>query len=229
MKPIIILVNPQLGENIGMTARAMGNCGLDHLRLVAPRDGWPNQDAIDAAAGADWIINKAQVFETTSDAIADLQQVYATTARSRFMVKPVITPQEMVVQLNTGLKTGILFGCEKSGLSNEDVTLADAILNIPVNSEFSSLNLAQAVLLVAHQWFLSQGIESSKTEINPASKEDLLHLFNHLETELEQVGYFFPPHKKPEMIQNFRNALVRAGLTQQEVRTFRGIIKALSK
>lgn len=229
IQPIIILVNPQLGENIGMVARAMGNSGLNHLRLVAPRDPWPNQSAIDASAGADWIIRNTQVFKSTAAAISDLQQIYATTARPRFMVKPVITPQEMMASLNANLKIGILFGCEKSGLTNEDVTLADYILTIPVNPEFSSLNLAQAVLLVAHQWFLAQNIKIQKTEITPAPKEDLLHLFEHLETKLEDAGYFFPPHKKPEMIQNFRNALIRAALTTQEIRTFRGIIKALGK
>jgi len=229
--PVIILVTPQLGENIGMVARAMGNCGLDQLRLVAPRDSWPNPDAVKAAAGADWILNQTQVFATTQKAIADLCQVYATTARSRFMEKAMVTLPKMQEKWDVVLPTGILFGCEKSGLSNEDVTLADYILTIPVNPNFSSLNLAQAVLLVAYSWFQGQGQDQVHSSMltQPAPKDELLHLFEHLEKELDQSGFFFPPHKRPEMVQNLRNALTRAGLTTQEVRTFRGIIKSLTK
>ncbi|CCQ75444.1 RNA methyltransferase [Magnetospira sp. QH-2] len=233
--PVIILVEPQLGENIGMVARAMLNCGLTQMRLVNPRDGWPNEDAINPASGATIVLDNAAVFNTTEAAIADLNRVYATTARPRGMIKDVVTARaaaaEMRAIIGQGDRCGLLFGRESKGLNNEDVVLADAILQVPLNPAFTSLNLAQAVLLAAYEWYQS-GDSSPDSELvlhktRPADKKDLIGLFEHLEKELVDVGFLYPPDKAPAMIRNLRNLFQRARLTEQEVRSLRGVIACL--
>ena len=233
--PAVILVKPQLGENIGMVARAMLNCGLTELRLVAPRDGWPSEKAEAAASGADEVIAGVKLFDTTEDAVADLQRVYATTARPRGMVKPVVTPAQAATELRAeaaaGHKTGLLFGPERSGLVNDDIALADAVLTVPLNPAFSSLNLAQAVLLVGHSWFMAaDATEARKLETNeaaPASKAEIVNFFERLETALDETGFLFPPEKRPTMVRNLRNLFHRIAPTEGEVNTLHGIISAL--
>ncbi len=238
--PIIILVEPQLGENIGMAARAMLNCGLTQLRLVNPRDGWPSEDAAAAASGADQVIDEARVFEATADAIADLQLVFATTVRARDMTNRIVPPAEAAGEIRAFMgkdgKAGVLFGPEAKGLKNDDLVLADAIIMIPVNPAFGSLNLAQAVFAVGHEWF-KVGDESPRDkaggklampkDTRPADKADLLGLFEHLEDELDKSGFFHVAEKRVVMARNLRNMLQRAGLTEQEVRTLRGVITSL--
>lgn len=237
--PAIILVRPQLGENIGMCCRAMLNNGLDDLRLVSPRDGWPSDKARAAASGADIVVDNARVFETTEEAVADLNRVYATTARPRDSSQTVMTPREAVPGMHTdadnGIRTGVMFGPEAKGLANEDVVLADAILAVPLNPSFKSLNLAQAVLCVAYEWYQA-GVDmeawredASSRGAAPASKEDLIHMFEHLEKELDDCGFLRPPEKRPAMVQNIRIMFQRAQLTDQEVRTMRGIISGLTR
>jgi len=238
--PAVILVEPQLGENIGMAARAMLNCGLTELRLVSPRDGWPNEDAVSASAGADGVINNAAVFETTSGAVADLHRVFAATARPRDMTTLVITPTQAAAEIHAFMaepenRTGILFGREAKGLKNDDIALSDAIIMAPVNPAFSSLNLAQAVFAVGHEWFKAGLADAEKTggdlaipkETRPADKAELQGLFEHLEDELKISGFFHVPEKRTVMSRNLRNLLQRAGLTEQEVRTLRGVISSL--
>ena len=238
LAPAIILSEPQLGENIGACARAMANFGLSDLRLVNPRDGWPNEKAEAMAAGAGSLIAAAQVFDSVAHAIGKLQLVYASTARDRTMAKPVLTPQEAARRLreaaSRGVQTGLLFGNERAGLANDDVALADCIVTIPTDSTgFSSLNLGQAVLLLGYEWFRA-GDETPPARIDhpgqaPASREELILLFEHLEVELEKGGFLFPPGNRPGMIRNLRSILHRAELTDQEVRTLRGVIVALTK
>lgn len=236
--PAVILVAPQLGENIGMAARAMLNCGLTELRLVKPRDGWPNEDALKASAGADGVISNAKVFETTSGAIADLGLVFAATARPRDMTTRVISPVQAAGEtlrfVQEGGDAGILFGREAKGLKNDDIALSDAIITVPVNPAFSSLNLAQAVFAVGHEWFKAvmpddaqEGDLAIPKETRPADKAELLGLFEHLEDELQISGFFHVPEKRTVMSRNLRNLLQRAGLTEQEVRTLRGVISSL--
>lgn len=234
--PTVILVAPQLGENIGTAARAMLNCGLTELRLVAPRDGWPSDKARSAASGADLVIDGAVVFEQLADAIADRTLVYATTVRERGMVKPVVTPRraaaEMHAAIAAGNRVGILFGPERMGLTNDDVSLADIIITAPVNPAFGSLNLAQAVLLVGYEWFQA-GDATPPRDLPyghsvPATREELLRLFAHLEQELDAGGFFRAEDKRPSMIRNIRAIFERAALSDQEVRTLHGIITALS-
>lgn len=235
--PTVILVKPQMGENIGAAARAMYNFGLTSLRLVAPRDGWPNEKAVTMASGADVVIEGTRVFETVADAIGDLHAVWATTARDRHMIKPVVTAAEAAANMRTqsvaGQKVGILFGGERAGLHNDDVALADTILTIPVNPAFASLNLAQAVLLVSYEWFRhadsTPAVDLDLRRTYPASREDLIMFFEHLERELDAVGFLFPPEKRPAMVRNLRNMWHRVELTYQDVQTLRGIIVALRK
>ncbi|MEM7620509.1 MAG: RNA methyltransferase [Pseudomonadota bacterium] len=250
--PKIILAEPQLGENIGMAARAMANFSLSDLWLVNPRDGWPNEMAVKAATGAHNIVHSATVFETVEDAVSDLNYILATTARPRDMVKEVITPEQaakdMHKRLALGQKVGILFGRERVGLKNDEITLADAIVMAPVNPEFASLNISQAVLLVGYEWFkysLSQtssqalGRETSfdgpgmpglnMRQSQPVEKKDLIAFFEHLEAELDQSGFLKPPEKRAAMIRNIRNMFQRMQATDQEVRTLRGIVSALTR
>lgn len=235
--PAIVLVEPQLGENIGMAARAMMNCGLMDLRLVRPRDAWPNRHAVAASSGATDIIDGARVFDTTAEAIADLQMVYATTARPRDMTTDVVTPGEAAQRMRTDavshVRSGVLFGKEAKGLTNDDVALANAILTVPLNPAFTSLNLAQAVFVLGYEWFqladdTAAAVQAIPKETRPASKAELQGLFEHLEAELDDAGFFRVREKTPIMIRNIRNVLQRARFTEQEIRTFRGIVTALS-
>ncbi len=235
--PAIILADPQLGENIGMAARAMLNCGLTDLRLIRPRDGWPNDKAIAAASGAAVVLDGVQLFETTESAIADLGLVYATTARSRHMTKDTITPRraidEICAHAAAAGRSGIIFGQESKGLHNDDVALADAVLSIPLNPSFSSLNLAQAVLLLGYEWY-SRKVDVPDQELvipkraQPAGKAELVGLFKHLEGELDACGFLRVAERRPIMVRNIRNLLQRARLTGQEVRTLRGVVDCLA-
>jgi tRNA/rRNA methyltransferase len=231
--PSFILVAPQMGENIGAAARVMANFGLTDLRLVAPRDGWPNAAAETMSAGALPDVVTATVFETVEQAIRDCGLVIATTARPRGMEKPVLGAVEAVARMRaTPGRAAILFGAERAGLPNEAVALADAILSFPVNTAFASLNLAQAVALAAHGY--AEAESSGPPEAfadaveTPATREELIGMMEHFEEELDRAGFFFPEEKRAPMVQNLRNAFTRAGWTAQEVRTFRGAIKALA-
>lgn len=235
--PVVILVNPQLGQNIGGSVRAMLNFGLSELRLVAPRDGWPNPDADSMAAGALPVLEQAKVFATTAEAVADLTYVMAATARRRELEVPVVGTNDAGAQFrawqSAGHRTGILFGPEKSGLTNEDVVLADAILTYPINPAFQSLNLAQAVGVFSYIWASSEGavpppVFQEKIG-DPAKREDLIRMFEHMEDELQSSGFFYPEQKTTLMRRNIRAPFVRAQMTEQEVRTMRGVIKALTK
>ena len=232
--PIIILHHPQLGENIGSAARVMLNFGLTEMRLVAPRDGWPNPAADPLSAGAFEAGVTVAVFNTIEAAIADLGTVLATTARPRGMEKTVVDARGGVDLVKMrGQKTGIVFGAENHGLPSDVVALADAILTYPVNPGFASLNLAQAVGVFCASWGASVGAvgrwAGEKAGIEPpAPKADLIRMFEHLEEELDRAGYFYPPDKTPLMKTNIRNAFIRGDWTMQEVRTFRGAIKALA-
>ena len=229
-QPAIILVGPQMGENIGAAARVMGNFGLSDLRIVAPRDGWPNPAADTMSAGAfESGVVTPRIFDAVEDAISDLSFLMATTARQRGMEKEVLTTGPAVERLKSlPGGTGVLFGAEKSGLPNEAVALCDAILTYPVNTKFASLNLAQAVGVFAHAWANAEATTASEGLNPPAPREQLVGMMEHFEMELERAGFFFPPEKKDVMIQNLRNAFSRAGWTEQETRTFRGAVKALA-
>jgi len=234
--PVIILNAPQLAENIGAAARVMANFGLSDLRLVNPRDGWPQERAWAAASGADWPLNAARVFERVEDAIADLQVVYATTARPRELQLPVLTPRVAVGQLAQvgaeGQRAGVLFGGERAGLETADIALCQAVVTLPVDARFRSLNLAQTVAIVVYEWRMTQTDAppaAFRPGAPPADQAAMLGLYEHLEDELESSGFFHPPEKKPSMVQNLRAALARAGFSDQEVRTFRGVVTALSR
>lgn len=233
--PLFVLVEPQMGENIGATARAMLNFGVTGLRLVAPRDGWPNPKAAATASGAAVVTDQAEVFDTLDEAIADCRYVLATTARRRELTTPVVAPEEAAATLkarvDAGHRAAVLFGGERNGLSSDDIARADAIVSIPVNPAFASLNLAHAALIVAYEWSRAADameIDALQAE-PPASREDLARLYEHLEAELDAAGYFFPPEKKPGMTRNLRAAFSRAGFTEPEIRTLRGVVKALAK
>ncbi len=234
--PAIILVEPQLGENIGMVARAMANFGLTELRLVNPRDGWPNDKARAAASRADHVIEATAVFEDLRSALADLNFVYATTARERDGFKPVRGPVEAGRALRTrtqaGERTGIMFGRERFGLYNDEVALADEIVTFPVNPEYASLNIAQAVLLMSYEWMKSGLAKETDTafsgpDLQPAEKHHVHGLLDHLEAALEARGYFRPAGKKPKMVDNMRAVLTRPGFTEPEIKVLRGIVASL--
>lgn len=236
-QPVVILVTPQMGENIGMAARAMLNCGLTRLRLVSPRDGWPSEPARNASSGAHEVIDGVEVFDTTADAIADLSFVYATSGRERDLVQRILTPRkaasEMRERIASGGNVGILFGGERAGLTNEDVSLSDTVIRVPLNPDFKSLNIAQAVLLVAYEWFTSDDetpvevMEMNNSEL--ATKEQLLNFMDHLERGIDAGGYIRNEDMRPTMIRNLRAIFQRANLTQQEVRSLHGVIKALQR
>ena len=238
-KPVVILNAPQLAENIGSVARVMANFGLAELRLVNPRDGWPQERAWASASGADWPLNGARVFDSVAEALADLTLVFATTARpgnAAGRVLPVITPRQAAAELRAassrGERTGLLFGGERAGLETQDIALTQAVVTIPIDPRFRSLNLAQAVAINAYEW---QAAEGDRPPPNfregppPATAEALLGLYQHLERELEVAGFFHPPEKTPNMVQNLRAALGKARFTDQEVRTLRGVVTALSR
>jgi tRNA/rRNA methyltransferase len=237
--PVIILVEPQLAENIGMVARAMANFGLHELRLVRPRDGWPThglpKGAHQAASGAVHVLEQAKLFPDARAAIADLHRTYATTARNRGQMKRVFTPAGMmpdtVARIGAGQRVGILFGRERTGLENDEISLADAIITYPVNPQFASLNLAQAVLLAGYEWFKAAHGDVKPFDAPPqppARREMLTSFFAYLEDELDRGG-FFPPDKRDIMARNLRDMLHRLEMSEQEVRTLRGAMSALAE
>ena len=229
-KPVIVLVRPQLGQNIGKAARAMLNFGLTELRLVAPRDGWPNPDAGPAASGADIVLDQAQVFATTAEAIADCSSVYASTVRRRDLVMPVVEPVGMAegIAANPG-RSAILFGPERSGLETEDVALANAIVTVPINPEFGSLNLAQAVILLAYEWSRGQALAQppAKDAEPPAAHAELEGLIGQLDDALEAKGYFFPASRKQATRNTLRTILTKPTWSSREIQALRGVIRAL--
>lgn len=232
--PAILLHTPQLGENIGAAARAMLNFGLTDLRLITPRDGWPNPAAEPMSAGAFQAGVTARVYDSLEAASAGLVRLYATTARARGMEKPVMGPRGAAEEAGAiEGQVGILFGGEQSGLPNEAVAVSDVIVSYPVNPGFASLNLGQAVLVFAHAWGEAAalpGREGTGRGVGaPADRADLIRMLEHFEEELDRAGFFFPAQKTPLMKDNLRSALVRGGWTEQEVRTFRGAIKALAE
>jgi len=234
-QPAIILVEPQLAENIGATARAMLNCGLTDLRLVNPRPEWPSERARANASGADTVLDQATVFRSVGEAIADLQRVYATTARARDLTKVVMTPPQAVAELRAelarGERVGVLFGPERTGLLNDDVALADAVIAVPLNPAFSSLNLAQAVLIVAYEWFKAADatppVSLHHNASPPATKAHLTSFLGRLEAELDACGFLRNIEMRPAMVRNIRAMFARAELTDQEVRTLHGILTEL--
>jgi tRNA/rRNA methyltransferase len=245
--PVLILVRPQLADNVGMTARAMANFGLAELRLVEPRDGWPNEKARIAASGANFIVDAAQAYPTLKDALAGLHWVGATTARQRDLAKLVLTPEQAVAamreRIGGGQRCGIMFGPERNGLETEEVANADAAVMAPVNPNFASLNLAQAVLLMSYEWMkaakagtlgrvttyeapVEPGLRTRGSP--PATREELIGFFEQIEGELDRSGFFTAPEKRPSVVQNLRSMFTRMGATEQEIRTLRGIVKALT-
>ena len=230
MKPIIVLVRPQLGQNIGTAARAMLNCGLTEMRLVAPRDGWPNPDAGPAASGADAVLEQAQVFDTAEAAIADCSLVFASTVRRRDLVMPVVEPAEMADRIHVSAeRTAILFGAERSGLVTEEVALANAIVTVPINPEFGSLNLAQAVILLAYEWsrHADLAVPPAKELEAPAPHGELEGLINQLNEELESKGYFHPPSRTQATKNTLRTIVTKTGWSSREVKAIRGVVRAL--
>lgn len=234
--PAVILDRSQLADNIGAVARVMANFGLSDLRLVSPRDGWPQDRAWATASGADWVLDGVRVFDTVAEAIADLNTVYSTTARPRETRLPVRTPRETARILwddtASGLKTGLLFGGERAGLETTDIALTQGITTIPIDPRHHSLNLAQAVAINAYEWrtlVLDAPPPKFREGDPPASNALLLGMYEHLERELDEGGFFHPPEKKPSMSQNLRVMLGRAAFTEQEVATFRGVIHALAR
>lgn len=230
--PAIVLVRPQLGENIGKAARAMLNFNLTDLRLVSPRDGWPNPSAGPAASGADSVLEQARLFETVADAVADCAHVYATTVRKRGLTLPVISPEEAgrEVHANDG-PSAFLFGAERSGLETQEVALAGKIVTVPVNSEFSSLNLAQAVILIAYEWSKHQdlGVPTIGAPAEPrAPQAHLEGLIEQLEAALEAADYFHPPDRTPATRNTIRTILTRAGWSTREIQALRGIVRSLA-
>ena len=228
----IILVRPQMGENIGAAARACANFGVRDLRLVAPRDGWPNPKAVDMAGRAIDLLDETTVFETTADAVADCQFVLATTSRARAINMPALAAREAATELRTrvaaGQKVAVLFGPERTGLENEDVLQADGVLWIPVAPEYPSLNLAQAAVVVLSEWFAAGEVPPAADALGePAPRAELQGMFDQLEAELDAVNFWKVPEKKELMWRNIRAGLLRAELTSQEVATWRGMIRAL--
>ncbi|WP_306051324.1 RNA methyltransferase, partial [Oceaniradius stylonematis] len=236
--PAVILVEPQLGENIGMVARAMANFGLIDLRLVAPRDGWPNQKAKATASGAGYVLERVRVFETLAEALSDLTYVVATTARQRDGFKRVLGPVEasanMRARTDAGQSVGILFGRERFGLDNAEISLADDIVTFPVNPAYASLNIAQAVLLMAYEFLKTRDGQAETLpfagpDFAPAPRAELVGMFDQLETALDVRGYFRPPERKPAQVDNLRAVLSRPGFSTEEIRLLRGVISSLDR
>jgi tRNA/rRNA methyltransferase len=246
--PVVVLVNPQLGENIGMAARAMANFGLFELRLVDPREGWDREKALAAASGAADTVDKMSIFSTLQDALNDTHYVYATTARPRDMTKDVSTPEQAGLDMRARSKSGerlaILFGRERFGLTNDEISMADMIITAPVNPAYASLNIAQAVLLVSYEWYKHEatslgqqtpelaalkgpGLQMPGTR--PATKDELYGFYSHIENELDASGFFKTEKLRPSMMRNLRNLFARANPSEQEVRTLRGIVTSLTR
>ncbi len=239
-QPIIILVHPQLVENIGMTARAMANCGLAELRIVSPRDPWPldeihRQRMMAASSGADYILEAAKHFDTVEQAIAELNYIYATTSRTHDMVNKIMTPRaaipDMIARMTEDQKVGVMFGPERTGLINDYIALANAKITIPLNPEFMSLNLAQTVLLIGYEWYQAKDqTPASHVHLGnsqPAKRDEYLNFYQRLEAELETAGFFVAPDMRPTMTRSLQNMLQRAEMTEQEIRTWHGVISAL--
>jgi len=229
-KPVIVLVHPQLGQNIGKAARAMLNFGLTEMRLVKPRDGWPNPDAGPAASGADLVLEQAQVFDTVEQAVADCSQIFASTVRRRDLVMPVLRPEEMADQIVAAAgRTAILFGRERSGLETEEVALARAIVTVPINPDFGSLNLAQAVILLAYEWSKRSTLAqpTAKELEPPAPHVELDGLIVQLNQELDAKGYFHPPSRTQATKNTLRTIFTKTGWSSREVKAVRGVIRAL--
>ena len=229
--PVVVLVRPQLGQNIGKAARAMLNFGLTEMRLVAPRDGWPNPEAGPAASGADSVLESAKVFGTTAEAIADCSQVYASTVRRRDLVMPVVGPEEMANDIrSSSARSAILFGPERSGLATEDVALSSAIVTVPINPDFGSLNLAQAVILLAYEWSRGEALAQPplKEVEPPAEMAELNGLIGQLDQALVNADYFHPPERKAATRATIRTILTKPRWSSREVRALRGMIGALA-
>ncbi len=234
--PVFVLVAPQMGENIGAAARAMWNFGLDRMRLVAPRDGWPNARAQATASGAARVLDQVRIDATLAEACADLDLVFATTARPRDLIKTVLTPERAMAEARAaiadGNRVGVLFGPERAGLETADVARANAIVSVPVNPAFGSLNLAQCALLIASEWMRSADAAPPAEYVmaggRRASGIEIDRLRDHLVERLDTVGFFFPEHKRPSMVQNLENLLRRTPLTDADVRTIHGVIRALA-
>jgi tRNA/rRNA methyltransferase len=234
INPVVILVEPQMGENIGAAARAMLNFGLTDLRLVSPRDGWPNQAAIDMSAGALDKMPPVPVFNSLAEAAKDIHYMFATTARPRDMVKPVHTPATAIKDSHARIaqkqKIAFVFGPERAGLSNDDVALCHAIVTMKTNPDFSSINIAASVLILAYEWMAQQNKNDVVVPTNasfPVEHEKLEEFIKRLEEELQRTGFFRAPDQKPTMLRNIRNLFLRTGMTDQEVRTFHGMLSAL--
>jgi tRNA/rRNA methyltransferase len=229
-QPAIVLVRPQLGENIGKAARAMLNFGLTEMRLVSPRDGWPNPSAGPAASGADIVLERATVYDSVAEAVADCPNVYATTVRKRGVTKPVFSPEQAADAIHLGPgKSAILFGPERSGLETDDVALARTIVTVPINPEFGSLNLAQAVILIAYEWSKREAlaVPTATESLPPAPQEELEGMIDHLETLLDAAGYFHPPSRTVVTRRTLRSLLTKPSWNSLEVRTLRGVLSAL--
>jgi tRNA/rRNA methyltransferase len=230
MPPIIVLVRPQLGQNIGKSARALLNFGLTELRLVAPRDGWPNPDAGPSASGADVVLEQARVFATAQEAVADCSVVYAATVRRRELVMPVIGPEGMAAAITASSeRSAILFGPERSGLETEEVALANAIVTVPINPKFASLNLAQAVILLAYEWSKRGELaQPPARDLEPlAPHGEVEGLIGHINEELDAKGYFHPPSRTPATKNTLRTIFTKTGWSSREIKAVRGIIRAL--
>ena len=230
MDPVIVLVRPQLGQNIGKAARAMLNFGLTEMRLVTPRDGWPNPDAGPSASGADVVLEQAKLFATVAEAIADCRHVFASTVRRRDLVMPVLGPEQMADQIRASAgRSAILFGAERSGLETEEVALANAIVTVPINPEFASLNLAQAVILLAYEWSRRARLAQppARELESPAPHAEVEGLIGQLDAELEQKGYFHPPSRTQSTRNTIRTIFTKTGWSSREVKAVRGIIRAL--
>lgn len=234
-QPVFVLVRPQMGENIGAAARAMWNFGLDRMRIVAPRDGWPNARAVAMASGAGRLLDEARVVDDLDAAIADCDVVLATTARGRDLTKPVLTPEAAMAEARArgraGQRVAVLFGPERAGLENADVVRANALITVPVNPAFPSLNLAQCALLTAYEWGRQgEGLREIATPaVDMANAGEVAALVGHFEERLDQAGFFFPPDKAPNMKMNLRNMLTRLPLTRADVQTFHGMLRQFAR
>ncbi len=234
--PTFILVAPQMGENIGAAARAMWNFGLDRMRLVAPRDGWPNPRAVAMASGAAHVLDRATVHDTVLEAGADLTFVFATTARDRALTKVVMTPEQAMAEARAmsaaGERVGILFGPERAGLENADIVRANAVISVPVNPAFGSLNLGQSALLIAYEWMRQNDATPPATYVLAGAERatgiEIEKFLEHLVDRLDAVGFFFPEHKRPHMVASLENLFRRAPLTDADIRTLHGIVRALA-
>ena len=235
--PVIILVRPQLAENIGAVARAMGNAGLFHLRLVSPRDGWPEQKAWRMASGAHRILDSAEVFENVADSVSDLHRVFATCPRPRHIIKPILTARGAAAELHEigarGLKTGVLFGPERAGLDNDDIACADTLVRYDLNPDFMSLNLAQAVMILGYEWYIARAPEAGRAlqtnETGIATKFELENFFSHLVRACDESGFLKNEQKRPGMIRNLRHFFQRGEATSQELNTLHGVIAELAR